>query len=285
MESTKIEEKFVDTGRGKIFYWSNLSFRGRPTVVFLHGLSSNHTTWLKAMKFFSKKKFNVLALDLRGHGLSDKSKNKKNYILDVFSGDLGAIMKKEEIKNAVFVGYSFGGQVAIDYISKNPERAQGLVLISVNHSNPLEYHIGLKFLTPIVTGVINLAAFFVLWQKRKEYYYYEHGKSVGYWDSVFDGFKTMPLSVNFWMLAGVFEINFKDTVKKIKAPTVIIAGKKDPLVTRREINDMTKAMKGAEVVVSKSSGHFVGTNAQDEVIEILMNFLNNKILDYENSDF
>ncbi|MFA5098902.1 MAG: alpha/beta hydrolase [Candidatus Paceibacterota bacterium] len=277
MNNSHLEQKSAETGKGKIAYFCDMSFPGRPTVVLLHGLSSNHTTWEGPMKFLHERKYNVLAPDLRGHGFSDKSKNKELYRMPVFSDDLNKIIKKENINNFVLVGYSFGGQIALEYIDKHPENVKGLILISVNHVNPFRYW-GIDFLSPVAAGLVNLAAAMLIWQKRKNYYYYQHKKSEGYWESVRHGFMTMPLSINFWMISGMADIDFSESIKKIKIPTVIVWSKKDFFVTKTEIKDMAKTIKGAKIIISKSKSHFIGTDSQDETIEIILDFLHTNLI-------
>jgi len=267
------KEKAIQTENGKIFYHADLSFPGRPVVVLLHGLSSNHTTWLNAMEALHEYKYNSVAPDIRGHGLSDKSKEKNFYTLAVFSEDLHKILKKENISNAIIVGYSFGGQVAIDFVARFAGLVKGLILISVNHYNPLRYR-GLGFLESICHKLAELLAALLIWQKRKNYHYYQHGKAIGYWDSVWDGLRTMPLSVNFWMLAKECSIDLRREIKKIKVPTIIVYGKNDAFVTQHEVDDMVKAISGSKAIASRNSDHFVGSNSQDETAEIILKFLN-----------
>ncbi|MCL5017051.1 MAG: alpha/beta hydrolase [Patescibacteria group bacterium] len=272
MTEDLIKEKYIDTGRGKIFYWLSNSFPGKPTVVFLHGLSSNHTTWMKAMSILHEYKYNSLAWDMRGHGLSDKTKKRNLYELSVFSEDLCDIMKKEKIEKPIMVGYSFGGSVAIDCAIKDSKPLSGLILLGTNHANPMEYN-GVGFLTGIGSKFVGLLAFLMLWQNRKEYYYYQHGKAVGYWDSVLDGLRTMPISVNLWLLIQTVSFDFRKTINKIKTPVTFINTKKDIFVTEKEIEDLKNELPNAKFIVSKTDSHFVGTNSQDEVIEIILGFL------------
>jgi len=281
MEKQKIEEKWVDTDNGKIFYYQNRPFPGRPTLIFLHGLSSNHTTWNFFSLIAEQHNLNFLALDLRGHGFSDKTKKRKLYRWRIFSNDLEKILKQEQVNDFILIGYSFGGHVALDYIIRHPKSARGLVLITTSYANPLEYK-HLKFLTPVFSGALILLAYLLLWQKRKRYHYYQHGKAVGYWDSVVDGLKTMPLSVNFWLLANEFKVNFKKEIGQIKIPTMIIRGQKDAFITKAEIDDMAKLISKSEVVVSKNPSHFVGTNSQQEITQMILSFLKRA---YENSNF
>lgn len=272
MEEFDLKKKKVSTATGDIFYFINDSFPGRPFIVFLHGLSSNHTTWDYPMEVLHNHKYNVLAPDLRGHGFSDKSKKKELYQVPVFSNDLREIIENEKIDNFILVGYSFGGYIALDYIDKYPECVKGLILISANHVNPMKYW-RIDFLTPLVADFVNLLAAMLLWQKRKNYYYYQYGKAEGYWESVRHGFMTMPLSINLWMLSGIADVDFKESIKKIKVPTTIVWSEEDFFVTKSEINDMVKAIKGANVITPKNASHFIGTDAQDKTVEIILDFL------------
>jgi pimeloyl-ACP methyl ester carboxylesterase len=271
-QNFNFKENFVETGSGKIFYWMDNSFPSKPTIIFLHGLSSNHTTWLKIMNVLHEHEYNSLAWDMRGHGLSDKSKKESLYKMAVFSDDLKKIIEKEKIKKPVLVGYSFGGSVAMEYATNKTDSLGGLVLISANHANPMEYN-GLGFLTFLGSQIVRFFAFLMLWQSRKEYYYYQHGKSVGYWDSVWDGFRTMPVSVNLWLIIQTVSFDFRKTIHKIKNPITFIYTLNDVFLTVKEIKDLKKELPDAKFIVSKTDSHFVGTNAQDEIIEIIFNFL------------
>lgn len=272
MNDLKLEEKSIETKNGKIYYFVGQKFNQRPTLIFLHGLSSNHTTWNSFGYMAQQHQLNFLAPDLRGHGYSDKTKQRNLYKLPVFSDDLKQILAKENLSKIILIGYSFGGQIAIDYVIKNPLSVKKMVLITTNHTNPLEYK-HLKFLTPLFTGTLNLLAYLLIWQKRKNYHYYQHGKAVGYWDSVIDGLRTMPLSVNFWLLANEFKINFKKEITQIKIPTIIVYGQKDSFVTKAEINDMVQAIPKSKIIISKNPNHFAGTNSQEEIAQIILNFL------------
>lgn len=280
MNEAFLQERFIQTSQGRIFYYINPVFEGRPWVVFLHGLSSNHTTWLKTAAALNEKKYNTLLVDLRGHGLSDKTKDKKFYNFEFFSRDLEQIVSREKISKFFLVGYSFGGTICIDYGTRHSNSILGLVLISTNYINPLRYR-GLGFLAPLGAGLLNFFAFIFLWQKRKHYYYYEQGKSKGYFHSVWEGLNTMPVSINFWMLALFGRLDFKNTIQQITAPVLIVRAKADPFLSQREAAEMAKNMPRAKILAPKSSGHFLASGAQQETGRIILDF----ILEYENSNF
>jgi len=279
MDNFPLGEKWVETENGRIFYYTDAPFAGRPTVVFIHGLSSNHTTWTNIIGVLHAQRFNSIAIDLRGHGLSDKRKTKPLYQFSVFSDDLRQILKAERVSRAVIVGYSFGGYVALDFAVRFPELTDGLVLITTNYVNPFVYK-GIGFLTPIGYGFLQLLSFLLLWQKKKQYSYYEHGKGRGYWHSVWMGWNTMPLSVNFWMLSQVGKLDFRKTVGTIQAPTLIVRAKHDPFLSQAEAEDMARAMPNAKIIVSNHENHFLASESQSEITGIISDFLRH----HENSN-
>ncbi len=272
METSNLKEKWINTGSGKIFYFVDEIFPNRPFVIFIHGLSSNYTTWLQTIALIHEHKFNSLAIELRGHGLSDKSKIKSLYKISVMSDDLNQIIEKEKIDKGFIVGYSYGGPIAIDYAIKHPEFLLGLVLISSNYVSPFFYK-KLDFLTPIAYGFLNLLAFLLLWQKRKKYYYKKHEEFRGYWHSVWIGLNTMPLSINFWMLSQMFKIDFRKSIKNIHAPTLIIRARKDTFLSKAEAEGMAQAIPNAEIITPKHINHFMAWRSRDETAEVILNFL------------
>ena len=77
-------------------------------VTFVHGAGGSSSIWFKQIREF-KKHFNVLLLDLRGHGKSNfKIKNVFEYTFSSITNDIVEILKKEKIKNSHFVGISLG---------------------------------------------------------------------------------------------------------------------------------------------------------------------------------
>lgn len=267
-----IEKKTIESSTGKICYFKTTRLDGRPTVIFLHGLSANHTTWVNIMERLAENGYNTIAPDIRGHGESDKTKERLRYLLEIFSDDLELIAKNEGLEKFVLVGYSFGGGIAIDYAIKHPSRVRRLILVSTNYVSPLAYK-NLGFLTPIIYWKLRILAALLRWQKREHYYEYDHTSSAGYWHSTWIGLNTMPVSVNLWMLAQTLKFDFRKSIGKITAPALIVRAKSDPFLSMAEAEDMARAMQGANVVVSAHHSHFIASQSQDELAGIIINFL------------
>ena len=79
-------------------------------ITFVHVAGGSSTIWFKQIKYFSKK-YNLLLLDLRGHG---KSKSipinpfKKKYTFDSITNDILEVINAEKIKKSHFVGIPLG---------------------------------------------------------------------------------------------------------------------------------------------------------------------------------
>ncbi len=277
MSEPTIKQKYVESEKGRIFYWVSQITSDRPTVVFLHGLSANHTTWSAVILEVEAAGFKCLAPDMRGHGYSDKRKKRQYYKYSVFSDDLKKIIQAEKLSKIVLVGYSFGGFIALDFAINNPSIVAGLILISANHVNPFKYK-GINFLTWPGYFFLNLVAWLFIWQKRKNYYYFDQAASHGYWDSSLKGYTTMPLSINFWMLSEAARLDFGEQIEDLACPTLIIKSKSDPFLSDREAYEMVKKIKNSRLIMLDKDTHFLASRHQEKIAELIINFLEGKII-------
>ena len=78
----------------KITYFYTKNPQAKDTLLFIHGWPHNHTVWNKEVKWFTKKEYSTLAVDLRGHGKSNRPEKKSDYTLRKFAKDIHLIIKK-----------------------------------------------------------------------------------------------------------------------------------------------------------------------------------------------
>jgi pimeloyl-ACP methyl ester carboxylesterase len=95
-----------------------------PPVVLIHGwLSSAGMNWLlPGTSGLLAKDFQVIALDVRGHGQSDKPTKEDAYGPEVVE-DVVRLLDHLKIKKAHIVGYSMGGMITANFLVKHPDRA------------------------------------------------------------------------------------------------------------------------------------------------------------------
>ena len=101
--------------------------KGKETIIFIHGLSSNADAWSKNISELQKD-FTCYALDLPGYGRSYK--DNKDFTPTYFAQILNEFTQKMGIKNFILVGHSMGGQAAIKYAATYTDKVKKLVLIA-----------------------------------------------------------------------------------------------------------------------------------------------------------
>lgn len=117
------ESRFARYGETKVHY--RVSGRGAEALVFVHGWTCDSSFWRGQAKAFPAAR--VVALDLPGHGLSDKPRT--DYTLDYFARSIEAVLRDAGVKRAVLVGHSMGTPVVRQFYRLYPERTLGVVVV------------------------------------------------------------------------------------------------------------------------------------------------------------
>jgi pimeloyl-ACP methyl ester carboxylesterase len=99
-----------------------------PVVLLLHGLASDADTWDRAIGPLAGRGLHVFAVDLIGHGESDKPNS--TYLLSDFAESLGHFMDAIGVPSATLCGHSFGGAIAMFFGARHPHRVERVVLVS-----------------------------------------------------------------------------------------------------------------------------------------------------------
>jgi pimeloyl-ACP methyl ester carboxylesterase len=102
------------------------SHEGVP-LLFVHGFGNEAHVWDDVAPPFAPY-YRTLALDLRGHGDSDRDPEGR-YDYDAHVADLEAATAALGIGRLVLVGHSLGGRVAMRFAGRHPERMAGLVIV------------------------------------------------------------------------------------------------------------------------------------------------------------
>jgi pimeloyl-ACP methyl ester carboxylesterase len=97
-----------------------------PSIVLIHGMAGSLTTWDPVFADLARR-FDVIAIDLPGHGSSSQ-------LRDCSLGSLAAAVRDAldalEVTTATIVGQSLGGGIAMQFMYQFPERCERLVLVS-----------------------------------------------------------------------------------------------------------------------------------------------------------
>ena len=98
-------------------------------MVLLHGNGENSSYFVHQIAHFSKS-YRIIAIDTRGHGQSPRGE--KPFAIKQFAEDLKDFLDARNIAKAVILGFSDGGNIALEFALKYPERVEKLILNGAN---------------------------------------------------------------------------------------------------------------------------------------------------------
>ena len=101
---------------------------GGAPLVLVHGWCCDHSYFAPQLEHFAGRGYNVVAVDLRGHGGSGKPK--QAYTMQVFADDLAWMCGELELSKPVVVGHSMGGIVGFDLAARYPDLPAALVMLN-----------------------------------------------------------------------------------------------------------------------------------------------------------
>lgn len=107
---------------------------GDPPLLFIHGWCCNHTFWREQIPSFEGR-HRVVAIDLRGHGESDKPE--QEYTIAGFVDDVAWLCEAIGLQSPIVVGHSMGGIIALRLALDRPEMVKGAVLVDASPLPPL----------------------------------------------------------------------------------------------------------------------------------------------------
>jgi non-heme chloroperoxidase len=89
-----------------------------PAILFIHGFSQSHLSWMRQTDSDLIKDFHIVTYDLRGHGNSDKPVDAARYHDGkAWADEVQAVIDAGHLKRPVLVGWSYAGRVISDYVT------------------------------------------------------------------------------------------------------------------------------------------------------------------------
>ena len=207
----------------------------------------------------------AVAMDLRGHGDADKPA--AGYSLAEVAADVAAFMDAVDIPSAVLLGSSSGGYVAQQVAITSPHRVTGLVLVGSPRS--LQGRPSFADEVDQLTEPVDAA-----WV-RKSLAWFPRFHEVPPWyidGRVRDGVR-MPAYVWRAALAGLVGARPPTDTATITAPTLIVWGARDELLTREDQRALAAAIPASRLIVYQNTGHLVLWEQPERVASDLAAFV------------
>ncbi len=111
-----------------ITYHYDLYGNGEP-LLLLHGFTGNTATWEPFKKRWGQS-FQIIMVDIIGHGLTDSPADHQRYEIDQVAKDIKTLLVGLHIESLHILGYSMGGRLALSFACNYPEMLKSLILVS-----------------------------------------------------------------------------------------------------------------------------------------------------------
>tara|TARA_B110000091_G_scaffold147867_1_gene157531 strand:+ start:1473 stop:2210 length:738 start_codon:yes stop_codon:yes gene_type:complete len=245
-------------------------------VTFVHGAGGSSTIWYKQVRDF-KKHFNVLILDLRGHGNSKpKLKDTFNpkYTFNSITADIVEVIDHLKIKNSHFVGISLGTILIRNLAEKKPELVKSMIMggaiIKMNFRSQILMKVGNLFKSVVPYMLLYKLFAFIIMPKKN------HKKSRSLF--VNEAKKLYQKEFLRWFTL-TSEINpllrfFR--AKDIKIPTLYLMGAEDHLFLPSIKNIVSKHVTSSLFIVH-NCGHVVNVEQPEMFNNQSIKFINSLV--------
>ena len=237
--------------------------KNKDTIVFLHGSGLSHIVWSLAEQFFSSKNFNVLSIDLPGHGNSDGPCLDS---IEKIADWLEKVFDKLQLKNLILVGHSQGCLEILEYSSRYKEKIKKLVF--VGGSNKMPVHPDLIELAQ--NGHSDAVKLMMKWG-------YEGSKKFIGGNPV-EKIIQSPRDISEILAVDLKACNNysngSEAAKAINLPSMLIYGELDKMVNLEAGKKFSNLIKNSTTHVIKGCGHMIMIEKAFEMREKILEFLN-----------
>ena len=234
----------------------------KTTIVLMHGSGLTHIVWSLHEQFYLSQGFNVLSVDLPGHGNSEGPSLKS---IEEISDWIKSLMLKADVSKVILVGHSQGCLVGIDFASRYPEFIEKLILVAGSYRMPVNQDlIGLA-----EAGDEKALLLMMKWG-------YEGSKA-------FIGGNPVKKIINSAReIREVLAVDLKacnnykngeESLKKIDCPTLCIFGDLDKMVPVKVGLKMSEQIKNSETKIISDCGHMIIFEKAFEMRKLVIEFI------------
>ena len=235
----------------------------KDTIVFLHGSGLSHIVWSLAEQFFSSKNYNVLSIDLPGHGNSDGPCLDS---IEKIADWMEKVFDKLKLKNLILVGHSQGCLEILEYSSRYKERLKKLVF--VGGSNKMPVHPDLIELAQ--SGHSDAVKLMMKWGYEGSKKFIGGNPVEKIIQSPRDISEILAVDLN----ACNNYSNGSEAAKVIDLPSMLIFGELDKMVNLEAGKKFSILIKNSTTHVIKGCGHMIMIEKAFEMREKILEFLN-----------
>ena len=234
----------------------------KKTMVFLHGSGLSHIVWSLTEQFFFNKNFNVLSLDLPGHGNSDGPCLDS---IEKIADWLEEVFKKLNLNDLILVGHSQGCLEILEYAHKYKSRLKKLIF--VGGSNKMPVHPNLIELAK--NGDSDAIKLMMKWgyEGSKKFI---GGNPV---EKIIQSPRDISEILAVDLIACNNYLNGSKAAEKINLPSLVILGELDKMVNLESGKKFSNLLENSTTHIINECGHMIMIEKAFEMREKILKFL------------
>ena len=249
-----------------------------PPLLLLHGWGCSAYTWRHLSRPLAAAGWRAIAIDLRGHGLSDRPDDPAKYRRSAMVAHLAATMNALNIAAAPIVAHSMGGAVAMGLALESPERVTRMALFGSVGFGVVDRAAWSQLLPPSLTGALlpsripRWAVKFALQHSRGERGVSDESEVDEYWaPTQFPDFlNAMRLLLHSFTWAPWTPTE----LASVTQPVLLAFGDRDPVVRPQPVvPTLARCLPTAQLHVAEGAGHVVPEERPEWALERLIPFL------------
>jgi len=244
-----------------------------PALMLVHGFGGSTVAWEKLTPLLAPH-FTVYALDLLGFGLSDKPVE-ASYTMTAQGDSVCSLISALGLERVDLIGHSMGGVIVADAVRKMPDRIKALIMIEP----------GFYFTPPAFLQHL----FFPFDRAMAKMFYSRMGREKSLAASYYDTSLVTPEVLDKMLIVrstpGAVEAmqsmssdpkaytTYEDIAAAVTGPSLMIWGERGEKTRTREIEDSRRLVKGSQLVMVESCGHYVQDEKPEAAAQAILAFL------------
>jgi pimeloyl-ACP methyl ester carboxylesterase len=236
--------------------------KDKDHLVLLHGSGLSHIVWSLTEQYLSDQNFNILAIDLPGHG---NSEGKSLKTIEEISDWLEKVFNKLNISKITIIGHSQGCLEALEYYFKYSKRVKSLIFVGGSYRMPVN-----QDLIDLAEDGDNQAVKLMMkwsYEKSKNFI---GGNPV---QKIINTPRDIREILAIDLVACNNYKNGSEALKSINCPTLFIFGELDKMINLEKGKNFAKLIPNSKIHTIKDCGHMIMFEKAFEMREKISEFL------------
>ncbi len=246
-------------------------------VVLVHGWGIHAFLWRRTIPALIAAGHRVHALDLPGHGLSDRPLAPGSYCLPVMTAHLAALFEALRVDRATVVGQSMGGRIAVELARTQPQRVRALALFGSVGFGEVPSTVSLAPYLPAPRGALSTLLVQRWMVALSKGFAYGNRHAVAQED--IDAYWAATQFPDFLsaMRQALIDFDWRPLTPAVAScitmPTLVVFGTRDRTVRPVHAEALTRVLPHGRLHWIRDAGHVANEEAPAEVNPLLVEFI------------